>query len=108
MSFSLFGVFIFVSMLCHHPTLVVLSQPAGPAAAPVPTPQGAGLRRQAREHAAHVPALLPVQGHAPLPRRHEERGKGVTHSLSYLLTYLLDTRNCFYSFSGHSANVDDS
>lgn len=54
----------------------VFVQPAGAAEAPVPSDQGAVVRRQAREHTAHVPAVVSVPSHAALPRRHEERGEG--------------------------------
>lgn len=55
-----------------------LSQPAGAAAAAVPTPEGAGAGREAGDNAAYLLPLLPVPSHTELPACHEEGGeKGV-------------------------------
>lgn len=53
----------------------VCKQFAGAAEALVSQTEGPGVWSQAREHPTHIPALLPVQSHAQLSGRHEERGQ---------------------------------
>lgn len=53
----------------------VCPQFAGAAEAFVSQTEGPGVWSQAREHPSHIPALLPVQSHAQLSGRHEERGQ---------------------------------
>lgn len=50
-------------------------QPAGAAAAALPSLEGAGIRRKAGDNAAHLLPLLPLPSYTELPSRHEERGE---------------------------------
>ena len=53
----------------------VSPQPAGAAAAALPSPEGAGVRREAGDGTAHLLPLLPLPSYAELPSRHEKRGE---------------------------------
>lgn len=53
----------------------VCPQLAGAAAAALPSPEGAGVRREAGDGAAHLLPLLPLPSYAQLPSRHEKRGE---------------------------------
>lgn len=55
--------------------LRALPQPAGAAAAPLPPPEGSGLRRPARSGPTHLLPLLPLPSNTRLPACHEEGGE---------------------------------
>lgn len=62
--------------------LCFLLQSAGAAEAFVSSTEGPRIWSQAREHVAHVPAVISVQSHATLSWRHEEGGE--THNSVYI------------------------
>lgn len=58
-----------------HSPCALSRQPAGAAAAALPSLESAGIWRKARDRAAHLLPLLPLTSYAKLPSWHEKRGE---------------------------------
>lgn len=82
---------------------VICDQSAGAAEASLSSSESACFWSQARKHAAHVPAILPVPGHTQLSRRYEERGItvwpliGLRYCVTALITFPLSLFLYHYS-----------